>query len=143
MQFRWQSYPFLRIIFFLVLGIICYRKQIEIPCIEWVFGSLVSVFGLLTLLSNTSFLRKQNHVIGGVFLISIFCLGQLLSSQQDIKKQPEHFFNFQHPISHYEAVICSKNKLSSSKKNIQTDVDIQKIHTKGSWKDVTGKVKVY
>ena len=138
---RWTPYIFLRLVFFLVLGI-TFQEIItfDFDIVLYLFITTGALYGLIGYYLP-GFLRvKFEGYIGFWACILIFLFGWLRAFTYQAANDPKHFMH-QENIQAYVATLSSPSQAKA--KSIRFEANVYQIKTKGLWQESTGKVILY
>lgn len=134
----WSAFPFVRIVFALIIGILLYNS----------FPLDAVVFSVLSVLLSISYIvlyfvftptqrRKYSFVFGLIGLSAIACFGVALTEQKTEILHSNHFANLSDSVAYYEAVL--DEAIQEKTKGYKMEVVVKRIFINGKWQEVIGR----
>jgi len=140
-MFQWTPYIFLRWVFFLIVGILL---SLFFPYIHQTLLYVGAVAWLAYLLCWFMFTNEQSRrytiVFGILVALILISVGSLRTAQFTAQSNPLHFMN-QDILEAYQGKIVTD--VQERSKSFRTQLEVQKVLVKGTWKPATGRIMVY
>jgi competence protein ComEC len=139
-MFSWTPYIFVRLVFFLILGIVC---QLTFPFFHF---SLYLAFGLGALLyGGLLFLPKLTQLkirtLQGLLIgILTFLFAYIYTFHFNQKNLTSHILH-QNEVEAYTAVVSAETEEKA--KSFKTEVEVRKYKIKGKWQNGRGRILLY
>lgn len=138
---RWIPYTFIRILFFLIGGILLgiYFPGAVNPGFAWILASvLVCLYIIVFLLSIKGFKSINPGYVG---LPAMLALGYLLVLLRTASNDPNHFISRVGDITAYEVTITSYPE--EKQKSWRLVGEVSRIYTDNGWSSVSGNILLY
>lgn len=138
------DFPFLRYLFFFVLGILLYPFMADIP--KWIVDSVL----LLLFLIYVVLLLAKPHKISGLMKSMVFpslaysqlvLMGIQFSFYRDVMQSGDHLTHHQEEIRGYLAVVIGQDEIKPN--SIANRVMVKKVYSKEAFKALQGEVIIY
>ncbi len=138
----WSSFPFLRIVFALMIGILL-SINLELYSESWTFVifSFLSIYLILHFVFKPAQKRKYHFIFGLLGLLGMVCFGITTTQQKTEILQTNHFANSSDSITYYEAII--DEEVQEKTKSYKAEVVVKRIFTQGEWKEANGRILLY
>lgn len=131
---NWHSFPFLRFVFFLILGIL----SAVYFSISW--ENTLGIFSISFIIFNFYFWKKNFKKSSWNIPILCFCIGYLLTFIHTDKNYSSHFSNYN--FTNFTAKIYSKP--IEKNKSLHFTVEVIKLQLENqNWIKSNGKIKIY
>ena len=138
---KWAPYPYLRIVFFFSAGILTYIRVGQKP------GFVLPLFAafLLTYLAFWVLARLKKSVdlhnlAGLAALVAFYLAGFLQTHFLTAKSRPDNIVQQAEPIDYYVGVV--NDYITHKPNSLATTLALTQIKTGGTWKKVSGNVKL-
>lgn len=142
-MFSWTPYPFVRIVFFFVAGILVGIYLPEIAPINFtyiLFGTLVVLFVAVSYLRSK---EKINIINPGVIGLSVVLIAGYIQVYHSTDYQNhDHFIHDTDTIRYYQAVIIRQAQEKENSWKVEAEVERVQFQN-GDWSARTGKVLLY
>lgn len=134
----WSAFPFVRIVFALITGILIYNSfQIE-AVIFGVSSILLSIsYAVFYFVFKPAQRRKYHFIFGLISLVAIACFGVALTEQKTEILHPNHFANLSDSVAYYEAIL--DEAIQEKTKGYQMEVVVKRIFINGKWQEASGR----
>lgn len=131
---NWHSFPFLRFVFFLILGIL---SSVYFT-ISWQI--ILGIFSISLIIFNLYFWKKDLTKSTWNIPVLCFSIGYLLTFIHTDKNNSQHFSHYN--FINFEAKICSEPILKNE--YLRFNVEVEKIQLENKkWIKNCGKIKIY
>jgi competence protein ComEC len=139
---RWSSFPFLRIVFALIVGILL-SINFELYSEGWFIVTffLLATYVILHFVFKPAQKRKYNFVFGLLGLLGMVSFGISATFQKTEILQANHFANLSDSITYYEAII--DEEVQEKTKSYKAEVVVKRIFFNGKWTTATGRILLY
>jgi len=138
----WSAFPFVRIVFALMVGILLYKSfQLDAFICSMLSVFLSISYTILYFAFKPSQRRKYHFLFGLVSLSAIACFGVALTHQKTEILQSSHFANLSDSLAYYEAVL--DEEVQEKTKGYKMEVVIKRIFIKGKWQEASGRNLLY
>lgn len=138
-MYTWSPYPFIRITFYFVLGILTHHFTDYTINSNYLIGVIFSLF--VTYLLIKIIFKNQNFLLGNLGMIVIVLSGFLNAIYYDQSNNPHHLLHNSRKISGYIAKINSS--VIEKEKYFIYDAIVRKVFLNDSIVDLTGTIKLY
>jgi competence protein ComEC len=138
---RWAPYTFVRILFFLVAGIVAGIFCPDILSIHaaWIIiFALVCAYAIFFVLWHFVYFYRFNP--GTIGLAGIFLSGYVLTVYHKESRNPDHLINVSDSIQYFKAVVTGYPE--EKQKAWKLEASVSRVYTK-EWRSVEGKVILY
>lgn len=138
------DFPFLRYLFFFVLGILLYPFVADIP--KLIFDSVLLLFFLIYVLLLLAKSQKisglmKSLVFPSLAYFQLVLIGIQFSFYKDVLQSGDHLTHHQEEISGYLAVVIGQDEIKP--KSIGNRVKIKKVYSNEEFKALRGEVIIY
>ncbi|MBW3469879.1 ComEC/Rec2 family competence protein [Arthrospiribacter ruber] len=138
-----SEFPFLRYVFFLILGIIAYPYLAFFPPSSWIYG-LAFFFMVYSFLIWSNKIKKvylHKVWIPVLAAIQLVFLGLFLTGKNDLRNREAHIVNLEKPILAYMALVLDQDEPKPN--SIANRLKIKRILTDEGWVRSDGEIIAY
>ncbi|MGB0523028.1 MAG: ComEC/Rec2 family competence protein [Flammeovirgaceae bacterium] len=137
----WNHIPFIRLTFFLILGILYHiHSPLPIPNACWIGVMVGILYFLLHQFSSKKFKRSYSFTFGITGFAFLFLCGYGLVEIRTAQKQENHIIH-QGEIQYYKGQLISETQQKSKSK--KTTLAVEAIYKDSTWVPASGKVLLY
>jgi competence protein ComEC len=134
---RWIPFPFVRIVLFLIAGILLgiYQPDLVPYNVAFWFG----IFSTLLFLSLVIFVPASSELTrGGIALAAVFAAGYIRSVNHIQSKEPNHVLQIHDQIEAFSVQLF--NQPSQGEKTSKAEGEIDAVQIRGKWHRAEGKI---
>lgn len=138
----WSAFPFVRIIFSLIIGILlCTYFHLYSFYFLVIITCLSIAYILFYFLLNPEKRRKFDFVFGLIAALLFVCLGIALTTNKTEIIKPNHFANLSDSIMYYEGLV--NEAVQEKTKTYNTEIKVIRIFSGGKWQEAEGFILLY
>lgn len=140
----WSPYPFLRIAFALIAGILLYHFSAITFSSEGLWSGLLIVCLLyvgINWANQRYFSISKSNLLGALLIVFFGLLGIFRSQQQDPRFQPLHLLNHQDSVEHF--VVKLQSDLQSRQKSYKAEGKVILVNSQEKWHQRESKILLY
>ena len=141
---RFSEFPFLRYVFFFILGVMSYSFYGVLISLEIIFVSLLFLYALYVILVGINSYRKKYRFKIQLPLLAyllMFCSGLFFANIKDIRNQPDNLLNNDLVIHSYLATVLSIDETKAN--SVANRVLVKRVFSNGKAESLTGEVLIY
>ncbi|HEY8938032.1 MAG TPA: ComEC/Rec2 family competence protein [Cyclobacteriaceae bacterium] len=136
---RWIPFPFVRIILFLLAGILSGIYQPDL--ISYNLALWSGAFFLLLFLSLAIFFPASSELIrGGIALVTVFALGYIRAVNHNQSKEPNHIIQLHNELEAFTVQLS--NQPAQGEKTSKAEGEIEAAQVNGKWRKAEGKIQL-
>jgi competence protein ComEC len=136
---RWIPFPFVRIVLFLLAGILLgiYQPDLISYNVAFWFG----IFSLLLFLSLAIFVPTSSELTrGSIALMAVFTAGYIRSVNHNQSDEPNHIVQIHDKVEAFSLQLS--NQPSQGAKVLKAEGEIEAVQIKGTWRRAEGKIQL-
>lgn len=138
-----SEYPFLRYVFFLILGIVVYPVVSHLNPNIWIFGlGLAFTFYIILIFLNE---KKGEYIfkvsVPFLAILQLLFLGVLVAERNDIDHIPNHVANLKTPILGYTGLVLGQDEPKPN--SVANRLKLKSVLTENGWQQAIGEIIVY
>lgn len=140
-NFMWMPYPYVRYVFYLILGILVSNYIGGAAIFKVLFYAAIVLYVIIFPGRNYFAPTLRSTIPGGLGFLIVFSLGAIRLYQHDDRNRPGHLINLGEPVSHYTAKVISE--ISHRRSYSKVSIFIDAVKTKKGWKSTRAKALLY